>query len=100
MVKDSVQPFLVIAIVFFTVMLIMLTGCAPDSKRKSEAPKNLAPTLDSVIAKDWVEVTPEVLDSLIENDTILWYPSPCNLDTIISDEYRMWIGENGDTIWE
>ena len=95
--NDFVFAFLIIAFVFFLIMLIMSTGCAPDSNRKPEAPKNHAPTLDSVIAVDSEYHGKEGNSEYGEyepTDNFDWDQGECG------DEYRMWIGENGDTIWE
>ena len=88
MVRNSIQIFCIIAIVFFTVMLIMTTGCdhTCEVHRKPEAPKNLAPTLDSVIAVD-----SEYHGKEGKSEYGQYEPT---------DEYRMWIGNDGDTIWE
>lgn len=128
MVKDSISFLLAFAIVFFITMLIMLTGCqmAPDPNQKPEAPKNHAPTLDSVIAveseyhgkegkseygeyeptlRNWLDGSEKTLldtmRAIIPNGRgIIEYR-----DTIVdsirwSDENVMWIGKDGDTIWD
>ena len=58
MVRDSISILAIVALVIFLTMLIVSTGCdhSCESHRKPEAPKNLAPTLDSVIAVDSVEL--------------------------------------------
>tara|TARA_R100000458_G_C8272835_1_gene247687 strand:- start:132 stop:491 length:360 start_codon:yes stop_codon:yes gene_type:complete len=114
--KNSVQTFLLIAMVFFIIMLIMMTGCVMDSNRKPEAPKNLAPTLDSVIAMDSVMIIddpngiipPQLdMDSIQDehiNEKIEEYHGKEGKSEYgqyePSDEYRMWITGDGDTIWE
>ena len=74
--KYAKQAMIIVGIVIALLFaLIFLGGC------RNESPKYIFP--------DWEEITPEVLDSLIKNDTILWYPSPCNPDSLkISPEYH------------
>ncbi len=88
MVRDSISILAIVALVIFLTMLIVSTGCdhSCESHRKPEAPKNLAPTLDSVIA-----VESEYHGQEGKSEYGQYEPS---------DEYRMWIGNDGDTIWE
>ncbi len=54
----TIQIILIIFVVTALTLLIASTGCSHTCEvhRKPEAPKNLAPTLDSVIAVDSVEL--------------------------------------------
>jgi len=124
LLKNSVRVFLLIAIVFFTMMLIMMTSCkhSCEAHRKPEAPKNLAPTLDSVIAVDSMRLSNLLqdldLDADMDTDSTwneIWkIIDNVELDSTWhgkegkseygqyepSDVERMWIGNDGDTIWE
>tara|TARA_R100000234_G_scaffold67966_1_gene41544 strand:- start:1893 stop:2366 length:474 start_codon:yes stop_codon:yes gene_type:complete len=99
LLKNSVQVFLLIAIVFFTMMLIMMTSCkhSCEAHRKPEAPKNLAPTLDSVIAVDSVSYG-NIID--IDGDGVYeeWEDTTF-LSSFYKDGRKIWLDIYGDTIW-
>ncbi len=90
--NDFVAVFLMIAFVLFLTMLIMTTGCSHtcESHRKPEAPKNHAPTLDSVIAADW--------DTILSKDPDMMYLLYHGKEG--KSEYGEYEPNNRDTIWE
>ena len=91
--NDFVVAFLIIAFALFLTMLIMTTGCAPNSNQKPEAPKNHAPTLDSVIAVDW--------DTILSKDPDMMYLQPQEYHGKEGkSEYGEYEPNNRDTIWE
>ena len=47
---------------------------------------------DTVEWEDMMDIDMDCVDSL--NDV------PASIDTVYPDEYVMWVGNNGDTIWE